>query len=141
MHLVYITHIKKKKHFSSCNFQPKEANCCCVKHAPAHCRKTKAVHLVWLHFKTRQVLLQVQQHISASKMLNCTDPATDGLHVILARAVLEISHEKTRHNIVGRLPVNQACTIVVDKPAGDLITILHVDAEVPLLMPVDETLI
>lgn len=74
-------------------------------------------------------------------MLNCIEAATDGFHVILDREMLEISHEKARHNIVGCFPVNQACPIVVDKPAGDLIAILHVEAEVLLPMPVDNNLI
>lgn len=54
--------------------------------------------------------------------------------------MLEISREETRHNIVGGFAVNQACPIVVDEPAGDLITILHVDAEVLLTMPMEKNL-
>lgn len=75
---------------------------------------------------------------SVGNKLSFIDAATDGVHVNLHNAVLEISHEKTGHNVVGGLPVNQARPVVVDKPAGDLIAILHVDAEVLLQMPVEK---
>lgn len=73
-------------------------------------------------------------------MLSFIDQAKDGLQVIVLSAVLDVSHKKTWHNIVGGFSVYQACPIVVDKPAGDLIAILHVNAEVLLPMPVEKIL-
>lgn len=76
-----------------------------------------------------------------SKMLSFFNQGEYGLHIILHSPLLHISHEKTRHNVVGGFSVNQACPIVVDEPAGDLIAILHVNAEVLLQMPVEKILI
>lgn len=74
-------------------------------------------------------------------MLSFMDQAKDGLQVILLSVVLVVSRKKTWHNIVGDFSVYQACPIVVDKPAGDLITILDVDAEVLLPMPAEKILL
>lgn len=50
------------------------------------------------------------------------------------------SLKKPWHDVIWGASIDQACSIIVNKPAGNIFSILHMTTEVLLLVSVDEIL-
>ena len=51
---------------------------------------------------------------------------------------LKNSLKKSWHSVIWGSPIDKACPIIIDKPAGNTFSILHPDAEVLLPVPAEE---